>query len=349
MIKSICFALVAFMATTSLGVNTQSQFEALHDRYYDHMMEHRPIFTVGEYWTRFHAFALNDAHINEHNNNTNRTWTMGHNKFSDHFPWETKAYRGYLGGVRNGSGLTHQVDNTVLPDAVDWRANGYVTPVKDQGQCGSCWAFSAVGSMEGQHARTTGNLTSLSEEQIVDCDTQCYGCGGGWMDKAFEYVIGNDGDDTEGSYPYTAGTSGAGGTCNFNSSDIGAKFVNYTDIPKGDCAALLHAVATVGPVSVAVNANGIMNYQTGIYSDDQCDPTALDHGVLVVGYGQTTEGKKFWIVKNSWNTNWGQDGYIYWDRDIDDMCGICQVASYPVAANPTTTSVDGVTTSESTA
>jgi cathepsin L len=180
--------------------------------------------------------------------------------------------------------------------------------------------------MEGQHAKATGNLTSLSEQDLVDCVTDCDGCGGGWMDSAFKYVIKNDGDDTELSYPYTA----TDGTCSFKRGDVGATFSNYTDIQKGDCSALLHAVATVGPVSVAVNANGIMNYETGIYSDSSCDPQALDHGVLVVGYGETVEGNKFWIVKNSWGTDWGQDGYIYWDRDIDDMCGICQSASYPV-------------------
>lgn len=330
----ICITL-ALLASPINGFQTIDELEDTHNRYFDHMTQFRPVYSVGEYYARFNAFAHTDNLIKQHNTNPDRTWTMGHNQFSDHYPFETQVYRGY-GGLRKGTTpnrLVHVADVksfSGLPDAVDWRANGYVTPVKDQGACGSCWAFSAVGSMEGQHARATGNLTSLSEEELVDCVTDCYGCGGGWMDLAFKYVIGNHGDDTESSYPYTAGTSGSGDTCNFNSSNVGATFSNYTDIPKGNCSALLHAVGTVGPVSVAVNAEGIMNYQTGIYSDEQCDPTALDHGVLVVGYGQTTEGKKFWIVKNSWNTTWGQDGYIYWDRDIDNMCGICNAASYPV-------------------
>jgi cathepsin L len=223
---------------------------------------------------------------------------------------------------------THVYDpNQVLPDAVDWRANGWVTPVKDQKQCGSCWAFSSTGTMEGQHANVTGNLTSLSEQDLVDCVSDCFGCGGGWMNKAMEYVVLNGGVDTEKSYPYDGTTD----NCSFSKTNVGATFSEVVNITKGDCKGLLHAVATVGPVSVAVNAEGIMNYVTGLYNDPTCDPTSLDHGVLVVGYGvRPTDGKKYWIVKNSWNAAWGQDGYIYWDRDVDDMCGICQAASYPV-------------------
>lgn len=214
-----------------------------------------------------------------------------------------------------------------LPTAVDWRANGFVTPVKDQGQCGSCWAFSSTGAMEGAHACATGKLVSLSEEDLVDCVSTCYGCGGGWMTTAMQWVVDHGGIDTEESYPYNPDNAGS---CQFNKSNVGATFSKVVALPTADCDALLHAVATVGPISVAVDANDIMNYQTGIFTDPGCDKQALDHGVLVVGYGQTTDGHKFWIVKNSWNANWGQDGYIYWDRDADDVCGICQVASYPV-------------------
>lgn len=325
MFKAICTILL-LSATSINGFHTQEQFEDTHNRYYNHMTHFNPVHNLGEYWMRFNAYATTDAKITAHNSNSNHSWAMGHNKFSDKYQFELGVYKGYLGNSnRTFSGLVHKVDNTSLPDAVDWRASGLVTPIKDQGECGSCWAFSAVGSMEGQHAKATGKLVSLSEQEIVDCDTDCDGCGGGWMDKAFNYTINNKGDDTETSYPYTA----TDGTCNFNSSNVGATFSNYTDVAPGDCDALLHAVATVGPVSVAVNADGIFGYVSGIYTDTTCDPNSLDHGVVVVGYGQTPEGKKYWIVKNSWGTEWGQDGYIYWGRDIDNMCGICNVASYP--------------------
>jgi cathepsin L len=326
--KTIFLAYLALF-TTVYGFQTSQQYEDTLNSFHNYLVKYDKFyFNPHEYWQRFHAFTNTDRIINEHNSDPTKTWKMGHNQFSDQHPFEVDYLRSYLGkSDTHGKNIMHKYDfSNPLPDSVDWRANGYVTPVKDQGQCGSCWAFSSTGAMEGQHAKATGNLTPLSEQNLVDCATDCFGCGGGWMDKAMQYVVNNGGVDTESSYPYTA----QDGTCSFNKTNVGATFSKVVDIPAGDCDSLLHAVATVGPISVAVNANGIMNYQTGIYTESQCDPTDLDHGVLVVGYGQTPEGKKYWIVKNSWNTNWGQDGYIYWDRDNDDMCGICQASAYPL-------------------
>lgn len=330
----LCLTSLLLSLALVSGFETQDQllnsavdyikYQHQHDKTYLNQLENAH---------RFHAFVATDRKIKEHNQNTDRTWTQGHNKFSDKFDFEQSHLRGYkVPSTRTttNNSWTHtytQEDLANLPLAVDWRANGFVTPIKDQGQCGSCWAFSTVGSMEGAHANATGNLVSLSEEDLVDCVADCYGCGGGWMWEAMDWVVKHGGIDTESSYPYDPN---AGGSCAFNKTNVGATFSSYANITQGDCAGLLHAVATVGPISVAVDAEGIMNYQTGIYSDKTCSPQSLDHGVLVVGYGQTVEGQKFWIVKNSWGTDWGQDGYIYWSRDIDDMCGICQAASYPI-------------------
>ena len=215
--------------------------------------------------------------------------------------------------------------NYKIPDSVDWRANGLVTNVKNQGACGSCWAFSAVAAMEGQHARATGNLVSLSEQDIVDCDSDSYGCEGGWPNRAIQYVINNSGIDTELSYPYTA----IDGNCSFNNSKKGATFSKVINILNNDTH-LKHAVATVGPISVSIDAeHDFQFYSHGIYTSNKCSPDSLNHAVTAVGYGISFNGDKYYIIKNSWGSDWGMNGYIYFNSDIPNMCGITEDTCYP--------------------
>lgn len=336
-VRLMILTILGFCAFTCVSFSTYQDYDDSLTKFNNYLSKYDKEYVVlnpSEYWQRFNTFVNTDREIAKHNSKSS-SWTMGHNRFSDMYQFEQGHYKGYYVPkyLNDNRGETYQYDSTEpLPSAVDWRANGWVTPVKDQGQCGSCWAFSSTGTMEGQHANVTGKLVSLSEQDLVDCVDDCYGCQGGWMNKAMEYVVENGGVDTEQSYPYTGVDNPS---CKFNKTSVGATFTKVVNISQGDCHGLLHAVANVGPVSVAVNAMGIMNYATGIYSDKTCDPQELDHGVLVVGYGETTDNRKFWIVKNSWNANWGQDGYIYWDRDINDMCGICQDAAFPVATKTT--------------
>ena len=212
------------------------------------------------------------------------------------------------------------------PAEIDWRTKGAVTEVKDQGQyCGSCWAFSSTGSLEGQHFRKTGKLVSLSEQNLLDCtdDYGNQGCDGGFMDNAFKYVYNNHGIDTEISYPYQGMEYFR---CRFSNATVGATDKGYVDIPKGDEDALAKAVATVGPVSVAIDAShdSFMFYSHGIYQERACSSENIDHAVLVVGYNPG-----FWIVKNSWGTEWGDNGYVKMKRGIN-MCAIASFASYPL-------------------
>uniref|UniRef100_A0A671VJ40 Cathepsin S n=1 Tax=Sparus aurata TaxID=8175 RepID=A0A671VJ40_SPAAU len=199
-----------------------------------------------------------------------------------------------------------------------------------QGAHRSCWAFSAVGALEGQLFKKTGKLVDLSPQNLVDCSsTPKYGnlgSDGGWVDSAFQYVIDNQGINSEASYPYTGRES----QCHCNSSDRAANCSDYIRLPEGDEEALKQALGTIGPISVAVDSSRLefIFYKRGVYSDAYCTKN-LDHAMLAVGYG-TLNGQDYWLVKNSWGTNWGEEGYIRMARNKNDQCGIAQFACYPI-------------------
>jgi len=208
-------------------------------------------------------------------------------------------------------------------DTVDWRSKGAVTGIKDQGQCGSCWSFATTGGIEGAHFLAKGNLVSLSEQNLMDCSTAegNAGCDGGNNEQAFSYVIKNKGIDTEASYPYTA----KDGSCHFSTGNVGATISTYTRVQSGSEAALANAV-NGRPISVGIDAshNSFQLYKSGVYYEAACSTTALDHAVLVVGYGDN-----YFLVKNSWGTSWGEAGYIQMSRGRNNNCGIASDPSYP--------------------
>lgn len=282
------------------------------------------------------VFTKNQYHV-EFRNAEQSSVVLKLNQFADLLQDEFSAR--YLGGYRMGSAKTKiqsepvvTVPYTDLPASVDWSQKGAVTPIKNQGQCGSCWSFSTTGSVEGAWFIKTGELVSLSEQQLVDCSGPegNMGCNGGLMDDAFQYIIKNGGICSEAAYPYTSG-GGSNGTC--HSCTAVANITSYVDVQPKNETALLLAVAQQ-PVSVAVEADGLdWQFYFGGVVTDACG-TNLDHGVLVVGYGNDTTAGPFWKVKNSWGSSWGEQGFIRLGRGSkftpNGECGILMDPSYPV-------------------
>ncbi|KRY31296.1 Cathepsin L [Trichinella spiralis] len=321
----------------------------------------------------FYANRLKVIRHNEQFDGGAKSYSMKLNKYSDLTHGEfVQLMNGFKIASKSGDYRPSSVFKPLLftgdlPLNVDWRSEGMVTPVKDQGHCGSCWAFSAVnsnalhvhsrafqqtGALEGQNKRKTGKLVSLSEQNLIDCSRKYgnKGCSGGLMDNAFEYVKENHGIDTEESYPYEAAVRMLDKKCRFKNSTIGATDKGFVDIEPGNETYLMHAVATIGPLSVAIDASHesfqfyssgmllmvdifntveVMWTNLGVYFEPMCSSQFLDHGVLVVGYG-SLKGKDYWIVKNSWGTSWGNDGYIFMARNKNNSCGIASFASYPI-------------------
>jgi len=268
-------------------------------------------------------------------NSQNLGWTLGPNQFADLTAHEFKARYtgGYVRSVtkpRTAEANATHLRTEANPASVNWVTKGAVTPVKNQGQCGSCWAFSATGSMESATFLAKGSLPSLSEQQLVDCVTADAGCNGGLMDDAFAYVIANGGITSEALYPYTAVT----GTCKNPLPASVASISAYTDVTPGSELALETAIVQQ-PISVAVEADQAawQSYTGGVVTSN-CG-TALDHGVLAVGYATDATAGDYYLVKNSWGAAWGEQGYIRIGRGAsygaNGLCGIQMDPSYPTA------------------
>ncbi|RWR83316.1 senescence-specific cysteine protease SAG39-like protein [Cinnamomum micranthum f. kanehirae] len=329
-----CFFILSIWANQSSGRKLhETSMSEMHEQW---MAQHGRVYKdAAEKEQRLKIFKENVEFIHSFNNAGEKPYKLGINEFVDltneEFRTTRNGFRASM--VRPMRTTSFMYDNvTVVPSAMDWRKKGAVTPIKNQGQCGSCWAFSAVAATEGITQLTTGKLISLSEQELVDCDTggEDEGCWGGFMDQAFDFIQHNKGLTTEANYPY----KGVGGTCNRKKSTNHAADINgHEDVPANSEKALLQAVANQ-PVSVAIDASGsaFQFYSSGVFTGD-CG-TELDHGVTAIGYGITTNGTKYWLVKNSWGTGWGEEGYIRMQRDVDaagGLCGIAMSASYPTA------------------
>ncbi|TKR76096.1 hypothetical protein L596_017291 [Steinernema carpocapsae] len=320
--------------TLRKGYNDWQQFKHDHDKSYGRSEER----------SRFISYLVNKDFVDSHNEKFQRgeaSFAVKTNHFADMSDKEYRTLNGFRGNHMTKSSKSHQFrapHHAKIPDHVDWRENGFVTPVKNQGHCGSCWAFSTTGVLEGQYKRVTGKLISLSEQNLVDCSkgygtepATNQGCNGGLMDNAFQYIMDNGGIDLESAYPYKANDSDL---CHFRKAEAaeGLQVYGYVDIPKGDEEALKVAVATQGPIAVAIDAShrSFRMYAGGVFYESECDGDSLSHAVLVVGYGTDPELGDYWLVKNSWGTEWGVEGYIRMARNEGNHCGIANMASYPL-------------------
>jgi len=301
----------------------------------DWMQAYSRSYNHDDFYSRYLVWRQNFDFIRNHNAQETG-YTLAMNQFGDLTDEEFARF--YLGTRIEVEGNPEfipllgddkAVSRTVFDPEFDWRPKGAVTPMKNQGQCGSCWAFSAVAALEGCTFIKEKRLTGLSEQNLVDCSTSYgnYGCNGGLMTKSFDYIIKNGGIDTEESYPYTARDE----TCKYNPANIGATMRSYTNIKQGDENDLQDKVSQT-PTSVAIDAGqtSFRFYSSGVYYDAKCSSYQLNHGVTAVGWGVDQSGATYWIVKNSWGTTWGDKGYILMSRNRSNNCGIATMSTMPI-------------------
>lgn len=310
-------------------VSSRLSFDLNDQRRFINWMRTYQKFYIGdEYHFRLGIFITNLRYIQSFNRNKEHTFRVGINKFSCYTPSEYKSLLG-LEIPQNYAKLhknkPSKYINSDIPDSCDWRDHNAVTGIKDQGNCGGCWAFSAIATSESAYAIKSGNLISLSEQNLIDCAHSCSGCKGGWPQNALDDILKSQQGqfNSEGDYPYKA----VPGYCNFDSNKAVGKVTEYISINSEDENDLKEKVALYGVASVCISAGNspFMSYSGGILDDNDCNEYAINHAVAAVGYG-VENGIDYWIVKNSWGSDWGEEGYVRMIRNKRNKCGIASLA-----------------------
>jgi len=323
------------------------------DRFKDWLVKHNiQIIDSNQYTRVFNNWNSNDKYI-EYINSQNKTYQLAHNSYSGMNQQEFSDFMGlnanyeeFKYNLRGPSKNFSSESVGSVPTSIDWRTKGAVTPVKDQGQCGSCWSFSNTGALEGAYYLKYGNLMSFSEQELVDCSNfknggPNMGCNGGQISQTMDWIGKNGGLCTEDAYPYTSGVTKTGGTCNSKSCTAvsGTKVASHTDVAPNSDTAMMTALS-IQPVSVGIEADQreFQLYSSGVFTD-ACG-TNIDHAVLLVGYGHdSVSNLDYYILKNSWSNTWGDQGYIYLGKGTDragkaynggkGQCGVLMMGAYP--------------------
>ena len=330
------FLLVLVIALVACDIDVDSimfqQFQRFIKKY------RKKYNSVNEFLARFEVFKRN---CKETFSQENGSYRQGITKFMD--LTQQEFAKTYLNlnydalAVANFKPKIVKVTNSA-PDSWDWRAKGYVALVKDQGSCGSCWAFSTVANLEGQYYKGKGKMETFSEQMLVDCDTYDSACNGGLMEYAFTWLQQNGGIMNDRDYPY----KGYKSTCQSDPSKyvdmtitgyekLGSSASTWSPVDEDEIKEFLYET---GPLAVALNANPLQTYTGGILdkTSSQCSTSGINHAVTMVGYGHDDgENKDYWIVKNSWGESWGENGYFRIKRG-SGVCGInCYITTGTVS------------------
>jgi len=321
-------AILALFSSSALALSSEqllaqfSEFQSSYSKVYSSQEEEQ---------RRFLIFSENVLEAERHNRGEN-SWTQGINMWSDmtQAEWEETFLTGYKRMVPGeaGAGSTARTTTEQLPESVDWRQRNAVTEVKDQGACGSCWAFAATEQIESYTAIASGELEELSTQQMTSCAPNPLSCGGDGGCSGSTPPLGYNyiqlfGHIREEDYPYTSGTTMDTGSCEYDLASLRpvAAISGYDNLPANDQDAIMNHIANVGPLSISVAASNFKNYNGGIFTG--CDYESniqLNHGVQLVGYG-SEDGVDFWLVRNSWGRAWGEEGYIRLLREAEPGCG----------------------------
>ena len=311
------FALLVLLSQSQLATVSE-------ERAFLHWMRStNNIFTGTEYQLRLAIFLTTMRYVNDFNRASHK-FTLSLNHLSALTPTEYRAMLGVLPGSPAAAEAPAKA-TVSAPDSIDWREKNVVNPIKDQAQCGSCWSFSAIQTAESASAIRSGTLIAFSESNLIDCCTKCFGCSGGWPYAALDYILDQQGGQfmSESDYPYAPIQR----SCAYDKTKRVGLITDYYRVKNGSEDELKEKVATYGPASVCVDASpaSFQQYSSGIYESAECWKVFLNHGVGCVGYG--AEGAdEYWIIRNSWGAEWGEQGYMRLARNKDNMCGVASDA-----------------------